>query len=75
MTLSPNGRYGFHVTTCNGWVPQDNTWCDSWTEFFIRGLKRMFQLDEKAHGLWSEIEPLLPLLYETVVPRLLDPFE
>ncbi len=23
-------KFGFHVTTCCGFIPQDNTWCDDW---------------------------------------------
>ena len=24
------GRFGFHTTTCCGYIPQDNTWEDDW---------------------------------------------
>ena len=42
---SPNGKYGFATTTFQGNLPQDNTWCDTWEEFYIRGMVRMLQLE------------------------------
>lgn len=26
----PVMQFGFPVTTCCGFIPQDNTWCDDW---------------------------------------------
>src|ERR1700761_7635235 len=34
MALSKNGMFGFDVTTCNGTVPQNNTWNESWEAFY-----------------------------------------
>ncbi|KAK4223573.1 Fructosamine/Ketosamine-3-kinase [Podospora fimiseda] len=34
---SPNGKFGFHCTTYNGDLPQDNTWHESWKVFFANG--------------------------------------
>lgn len=75
MAASPMGLFGFHVTTYNGRLPQDNTWNESWEAFYIRGLQHMFTLEASVHGLSQEINNLLPALYEKVVPRLLRPLE
>lgn len=72
---SANGMFGFHTTTCNGTLPQDNAWSASWEEFYIRGLKHMFQIEKDVHGPCQEFDELLPQLYEKVVPRLLRPLE
>jgi protein-ribulosamine 3-kinase len=75
VSLSPNGKYGFHVTTYMGPLPQDNTWTDTWEEFFIRGIKRMLMLERAAQGPSPELDELVPKLYEKVIPRLLRPLE
>ena len=70
-----NGKYGFHVTTYMGPLPQDNTWCDTWEEFFLRGMKRMVFLENAAQGPSADMDELLPNLYDKVIPRLLRPLE
>ena len=72
---SPTGRYGFPVSTFQGNLPQDNTWTDTWEEFYIQGMKRMFKLEEETQGRSSELESLRTPLYEKVIPRLLRPLE
>lgn len=69
------GKFGFHVTTYNGNLPQENAWQDSWEKFFVNGLKHMFALNEEAGGKCEELENLLPALFEKVIPRLLRPLE
>ena len=27
-------RFGFHLETCCGFLPQSNAWADSWLEFY-----------------------------------------
>ncbi|KAM3561525.1 hypothetical protein MY1884_002353 [Beauveria asiatica] len=34
-SVSPTGQFGFHVTTCNGSIPQINTWNESWEVFLL----------------------------------------
>lgn len=72
---SPDGKYGFHVTTFQGNMPQDLAWCDTWEESFVRGLKRFMELEAEVHGESPEIKKLSPAFYEKVVPRLLRPLE
>jgi protein-ribulosamine 3-kinase len=75
MGKSPENKFGFHVTTCNGTVPQDNTWSTSWEAFYIQSLKHEFALEAESQGTSPEIDALLPALYEKVCPRLLRPLE
>ncbi|KAJ5738348.1 Fructosamine kinase-domain-containing protein [Penicillium malachiteum] len=72
---SPNGKFGFHCTTYNGNLPQDNTWSESWESFFKQGLRRIFEVREKRAGPDPELDALLPTLFEKVIPRLLRPLE
>lgn len=75
ITMSPNGMYGFEMTTCNGTFPQDNTWNDSWEAFFIQQMDGAFKAEEEVHGSCEDYRRLLPPLFEKVIPRLLRPLE
>jgi protein-ribulosamine 3-kinase len=72
---SPEGRFGFHMTTCNGNIPQDNTWCDSWEAFFAAGFRHMLNLYYEAKGKDEEISELSEPFFAKVIPRLLGPLE
>lgn len=72
---SPNGKFGFHITTCNGSVPQENSWTDTWEEFFVAGFRHMLKLDEEVNGHNDRLEELSKPYFETVIPRLLRPLE
>jgi fructosamine-3-kinase len=72
---SPDGKFGFHCTTYNGNLPQDNTWFDSWEAFFDNGLRHILKVREQRAGPSAELEALLPMLYQKVIPRLLRPLE
>jgi protein-ribulosamine 3-kinase len=72
---SPNGMFGFHLTTYNGNLPQDNTWTKSWETFFSNGIRSMLALEEEARGPSKELQELLGDLLEKVIPRLLRPLE
>ena len=75
---SPEGKYGFHLTTYNGNLPQDCTWTDTWEECFKNMLQRMYDLDEEAHqGRESDegFEKLRDTILTKVIPRLLKPLE
>jgi protein-ribulosamine 3-kinase len=77
LSLNANlhGKFGFHITTYNGTLAQDNTWTDTWEEFYSRGMKRMLQIDAEARGASDEIEQLAVPLLAKVIPRLLRPLE
>lgn len=72
IPLSP-GKFGFPVPTHMGFTAQDNTWCDTWEDFFAQGMVRMLQREENVHGHDAELQDLSRQLYDTVIPRLLRP--
>ncbi|KAK8024825.1 hypothetical protein PG990_002648 [Apiospora arundinis] len=71
----PQHRFGFHITTFNGTLAQDNTWTDTWEEFYLRGMRRMLQLEEEAGGPCEELKQLSEPFLNKVIPRLLRPLE
>lgn len=76
LESSGKPKFGFHVTTHNGNLPQDNGWTDRWEDFFVQGLKRMLELEERAQGPPpDEMKNLLPALFGKVIPRLIRPME
>ncbi|KAI4262448.1 MAG: hypothetical protein L6R42_002375, partial [Xanthoria sp. 1 TBL-2021] len=74
-SLSPTGKFGFEITTYNGNLPQDNTWTETWEEFYNNGMRRMMDLDAKARGESKDMKGLEGDFLEKVVPRLLRPLE
>jgi protein-ribulosamine 3-kinase len=72
---SPNGKFGFDCVTYNGNLPQDNTWCDSWEEFYAKGLRHILNLREERGGPNAELNAVLPSLFDKIIPRLLRPLE
>ncbi|OAA36902.1 Fructosamine/Ketosamine-3-kinase [Beauveria brongniartii RCEF 3172] len=73
--VSPTGQFGFHVTTCNGNIPQNNTWNESWEVFFSDGLRYMLALDLKVNGEQPELVEAMQPIFDCVIPRLLGPLE
>ncbi|KAL2268696.1 hypothetical protein VTJ83DRAFT_3542 [Remersonia thermophila] len=72
IPFSPS-KFGFDVPTHIGSIPQDNTWCDTWEEFFRRGMARILEREELVHGPDPKLKALSTQLYEKVIPRLLRP--
>ena len=75
-SVSPTGKFGFHVTTCHAMQTQiTNCWEDSWSELFQKQLAHMVKLDLDENGTWPEFEAICALVLEKVVPRLLEPLQ
>ena len=72
---SPNGQYGFHVSTHLANIPNDNDWCDSWEEWFTKAMRRMIKAETESHGQDAELDKLTTALFDKVIPRLLRPME
>lgn len=74
---SPNGMFGFHVTTCNGWIPQLNNWERSWTTFFRNGFSYLLQLDSRNNSPYAPnvMDLYRDQILDVVIPRLLLPLE
>jgi protein-ribulosamine 3-kinase len=72
---NPTGKWGFHMTTYNGPLAQDNTWTDTWEEHWIRAMRQLFALERASRGPSEELDRLLTPYFEKVCPRLLRPLE
>ena len=68
-------KFGFHVPTYHGLLPQKNDWADTWEDFFTAALKFSFELEKDVHGPESELERLYALIFSHVIPRLIRPLE
>ncbi|KAI1853099.1 hypothetical protein JX265_011380 [Neoarthrinium moseri] len=75
MGKSPTGKYGFHVPTHLAFVPNDNSWTDTWTEWFSNAMVKMFNEEEKSHGQDDDLDQLKAAMLDKVIPRLLKPLE
>lgn len=74
-SISPEGKFGFHVTTCHGNLPQYVGWEENWTVMFSKILSRAMDLDEEKCGPWPEFRAVRQLLFDHVIPRLLNPLQ
>lgn len=73
--LSPNGKYGFSVPTCQGTIPQYTDWTDSWEDFFSRSFRLVMENEERSQGPDPEVQQLCEAMLKKVIPRLLRPLE
>uniref|UniRef100_A0A914DHF8 protein-ribulosamine 3-kinase n=1 Tax=Acrobeloides nanus TaxID=290746 RepID=A0A914DHF8_9BILA len=79
-SLKPVTKFGFHVPTCCGYIPQNNEWNDNWVDFYTKNkLKQQVDLvlnsknDQELAELWSQLEPKIPSFFENcgeIVPAL-----
>ena len=74
-STSPNGKFGFHMPTYSGNLPQMTEWEDSWEIFFTKSMKQALKLELEAKGPDPEFDVLIPILFDKVIPRLLRPLE
>ena len=72
---SPTGKFGFHLTTYTGNLPQTNEWEASWETYFTKSMRLALELEVKAKGTDPELDTLIPILFGKVIPRLLRPLE
>ncbi|XP_056143398.1 ketosamine-3-kinase isoform X2 [Lampris incognitus] len=61
--LPATEKFGFHVPTCCGYLPQENEWQDDWVTFYsTQRLQHQLSLVEKSCGdreareLWSQLQ-------------------
>jgi protein-ribulosamine 3-kinase len=73
---SPTGKFGFHVTTYNGNLPQVNQWTDTWEELFTINFRHFLEMEQQMQGpATEELTGLSNAMLERVIPRLLRPLE
>lgn len=70
-------KFGFHCTTCCGYIPQDNTWCDDWVEFYTRQklqaqinlLEKEKTTDRELQNLWPQVQLKIPEFFKDIEVR------
>ncbi|KAI1134028.1 Fructosamine kinase-domain-containing protein [Hypoxylon sp. FL0543] len=72
---SPTGKFGFHLPTYSGNLPQWTEWDDSWEAIFAKNLRMALDFEIKAKGYDAEFDILIPAIFDKVIPRLLRPLE
>lgn len=75
---SPNGKFGYHITTFFGPDPMDNEWTNSWEVYYDREFRHAIdyvqaRLGEGNHD--AELAELAAQIVEKVIPRLLRPLQ
>ena len=68
-SMSPNGRFGFHVHISIA----EEEWSDSWEESFVKMILCLLDKELKQWGPNEELAVLSSLLLEVLIPRLLRP--
>lgn len=64
--------FGFPVTTCCGDTPQDNTFKDSWADFYANNrLRFILRRAENSNSVDKELRTLVETTATRVVPRLI----
>ncbi|KAK7537109.1 Fructosamine/Ketosamine-3-kinase [Phyllosticta citribraziliensis] len=64
--------FGFPVTTCCGDTPQDNSYKESWADFYAENrLRFILRQSERSNGKDKELHDLVEATASRVVPRLL----
>ncbi|KFD47509.1 hypothetical protein M513_11603 [Trichuris suis] len=81
FTIEPVTKFGFHETTCCGFIPMDNRWSDDWVEFFTqKRLQAQYDKvmsdsgDRRLSELWPRVLEKIPSCFENcgeIVPCLL----
>lgn len=73
-------KFGFHLTTCCGYLPQNNEWCEDWVQFYAsQRLLPQIQMIEKNKNcrevseLWSQLQIKIPSFFKglNIKPSLL----
>ena len=74
-SISPTGRFGFHVTTTHGKLPQYMEWSSSWESLFRKVLSDLMVLDLATNGPWKEFQDVYERALTLVLPNLIGPLE
>ncbi|KYG42716.1 hypothetical protein M433DRAFT_6912 [Acidomyces richmondensis BFW] len=75
ISISRNGQFGFHATTCLGRQPQKVGWEKNWTVFFTKLLKHVTVADFDINGPWKELQMIEQQIFDIVIPLLIGNLE
>jgi protein-ribulosamine 3-kinase len=74
-SISPTGKFGFHIATCHARIAQAvDIWDEAWCVVFARHLGHIMSL-AKPLLEWPAFDIVCKLTLEKVVPRLLIPLQ
>lgn len=74
-SISPTGKFGFHINTCQGKTQQAVGWESSWAVLFEKMLRHVAQEDSNTNGAWEALDQVVGRLLSHVIPRLLGALE
>ncbi|RYP51056.1 hypothetical protein DL768_003556 [Monosporascus sp. mg162] len=74
-SVSPNGKFGFHIQTYDGARIQSVGWDDSWTSFFSKLLAEAYRQDTETNGIWPELDTTYRRVQSHLIPRLIGALE
>ncbi|KAK3614129.1 hypothetical protein LTR22_027888, partial [Elasticomyces elasticus] len=74
-SVSPNGCFGFHITTCQGSIAQFVGWERSWTTFFAKSFKHVVDLDFEFNEPWEDLRCLERRIASHIIPRPIGSLE
>jgi fructosamine-3-kinase len=73
-SVSPEGKFGFQAPTSQS-LQLENSWCDTWEEFFTRAFRGTVRHEQEIQGVNEELQRLADETSAKVIPRLLRPME
>ena len=74
-SVSPTGKFGFHVATTHGKLPQYMVWTSSWEVMFRKILSDLLLLDLDTNGPWKDFQNVYERILTLVLPILIGPLE
>ncbi|VUC28139.1 unnamed protein product [Clonostachys rosea] len=75
QSVSPTGKFGFHVTPYYGPPPMIVDWTDSWEIFWTREFRSGLAYVQRMRGENPELVEVAEEFLQKVVPRLLRPLQ
>lgn len=75
QSVSPTGKFGFHVTPYYGPPPMRVEWTDNWEEFWTREFRSGLEYAQRMLGNDTELVDVAEEFIDKVVPRLLRPLQ
>ncbi|OAA39324.1 Fructosamine/Ketosamine-3-kinase [Beauveria brongniartii RCEF 3172] len=75
QSISPTGKFGFHVTSYYGPPPMLVDWTDNWEEFWVREFRSGLKYVERMRGQDPELLEIAEQFIEKVASRLLRPLQ